>query len=201
MPLRPAKRQAIIEAARAVFGRLGYVRAGTDAIAAEANVSTRTLYNHFPTKQDLFTTVLVEGATAVADAFVVRMAALPPDRDAESTVLGIARALAAHRLDFPQHFATARHADVESEHLATDTIDARHAAGPERVRAAVAARLAQLSARGLVDLADPGQAADQLILLVAGAVAFQQNPGADDVAGIVAAGVHTFLYGHLPRAS
>jgi AcrR family transcriptional regulator len=199
MPLRPAKRQAIITAARAVFSRLGYVRAGTDAIAAAANVSTRTLYNHFPTKLDLFSTVLIEDGAAIAEAFVERMSALPPDRDAESTVLGIARALAAHRLDFPQHFATARHAEVESEHLPTDTIDAWQAAGPEQVRAAVAARLAQLSARGLLDITDPGQAADQLILLVAGAVAFQQNPGADDVAGIVAAGVHTFLYGHLPR--
>jgi AcrR family transcriptional regulator len=198
MPPRPAKRRAIIDAARAVFGRLGYVRAGTDAIAAEANVSTRTLYNHFPTKLDLFTTVLVEGGTTIADAFAERMAALPPDQDAESTVLGIARALAAHRLDFPQHFATARHAEVESEHLPTDTIDAWQAAGPEQVRAAVAARLAQLGARGLLDIADPGQAADQLILLVAGAVALQHHPGTD-IKGIVATGVHTFLYGHLPR--
>jgi AcrR family transcriptional regulator len=198
MPPRPAKRRAIIDAARAVFGRLGYVRAGTDAIAAEANVSTRTLYNHFPTKLDLFTTVLVEGGTTIADAFAQRMAALPPDRDAESTVLGIARALAAHRLDFPQHFATARHAEVESEHLPTDTIDAWQAAGPEQVRAAVAARLAQLGARGLLDIADPAQAADQLILLVAGAVALQHHPGTD-IKGIVATGVHTFLYGHLPR--
>jgi len=198
MPLRPAKRQAIITAARAVFSRLGYVRAGTDAIAAEANVSTRTLYNHFSTKLDLFTTVLVEGGTTIADAFVERMAALPPDQDAESTVLGIARALAAHRLDFPQHFATARHAEVESEHLPADTIDAWQAAGPEQVRAAVAARLAQLGARGLLDIADPAQAADQLILLVAGAVALQHHPGTD-IKGIVATGVHTFLYGHLPR--
>jgi AcrR family transcriptional regulator len=161
-------------------------------------VSTRTLYNHFPTKLDLFTTVLVEGGTTIADAFAERMAALPPDRDAESTVLGIARALAAHRLDFPQHFATARHAEVESEHLPTDTIDAWQAAGPEQVRAAVAARLAQLGARGLLDIADPAQAADQLILLVAGAVALQHHPGTD-IKGIVATGVHTFLYGHLPR--
>src|SRR5882757_5978684 len=198
MPPRPANRRAIIDAARAVFGRLGYIRTSTDAIAAEANVSTRTLYNHFPTKLDLFTTVLVEGGTTIADAFVERMATLPPDRDAESTVLGIARALAAHRLDFPQHFATARHAEVESEHLPTDTIDAWQAAGPEQVRAAVAARLAQLGARGLLDIADPAQAADQLILLVAGAVALQHHPGTD-IKGIVATGVHTFLYGHLPR--
>jgi AcrR family transcriptional regulator len=199
MPLRPAKRKAIVDAARAVFARLGYVRAGTDAIAAEANVSTRTLYNHFPTKLDLFTTVLVEGGAHIADGFAERMAALPPDQDAETTVRGIARALAAHRLDFPQHFATARHAEVESEHLAADTITAWQAAGPEQVRAAVATQLAQLSTRGLLDIADPGTAADQLILLVAGAVAFQHQPRTEDVAAIVAAGVHTFLYGHLPR--
>jgi len=60
------------------------------------------------------------------------------------------------------NFATARHAEVESEHLPTDTIDAWQAAGPEQVRAAVATRLAQLGARGLLDIArPPGQAADQ----------------------------------------
>jgi AcrR family transcriptional regulator len=52
-----------MRAARAVFARLGYTRASTELIAGEAGVSTRTLYNHFATKDELFRSVLIEGAT------------------------------------------------------------------------------------------------------------------------------------------
>ncbi|MFD2415452.1 TetR family transcriptional regulator [Amycolatopsis pigmentata] len=39
-----------------------------EVIAAEAEVSTRTIYNHFENKEQLFSTVLTERATQVADA-------------------------------------------------------------------------------------------------------------------------------------
>ena len=68
------KRGAIERAARAVFGRLGYARASIDQIAAEAGVSTRTLYNHFGDKLGLFSQVLVDGAAEVADTFEQRLA-------------------------------------------------------------------------------------------------------------------------------
>lgn len=51
---QPAKRQAILEAAVAVFLREGYTRASVDAIADEAHVSKQTVYNHFGDKQRLF---------------------------------------------------------------------------------------------------------------------------------------------------
>ena len=52
--------------------RLGYTRASIDAIAAAAEVSTRTIYKHFANKEELFATVLEASATEVADAFVER---------------------------------------------------------------------------------------------------------------------------------
>ncbi|MFI1333624.1 TetR/AcrR family transcriptional regulator [Streptomyces sp. NPDC020845] len=51
---QPAKRQAILEAAVAVFLREGYTRASVDVIADEAHVSKQTVYNHFGDKQRLF---------------------------------------------------------------------------------------------------------------------------------------------------
>ncbi|MEU9789582.1 TetR/AcrR family transcriptional regulator [Streptomyces sparsogenes] len=51
---QPAKRQAILEAAVAVFLREGYTRASVDVIADEARVSKQTVYNHFGDKQRLF---------------------------------------------------------------------------------------------------------------------------------------------------
>ncbi|APR81490.1 Transcriptional regulator, TetR family protein [Minicystis rosea] len=57
----PAKRAAIVEAAKRVFLREGFSRASVDAIAAEAEVSKQTIYNHFGDKERLFFAV-IEGA-------------------------------------------------------------------------------------------------------------------------------------------
>ncbi|KUJ64402.1 TetR family transcriptional regulator [Streptomyces albus subsp. albus] len=51
---QPAKRQAILDAAVAVFLREGYQRASVDAIACAAGVSKQTVYNHFGDKERLF---------------------------------------------------------------------------------------------------------------------------------------------------
>ena len=53
-----AKRDQILTGARRVFLRDGFAGASTDAIAAEAKVSKRTLYVYYPSKEDLFVDVL-----------------------------------------------------------------------------------------------------------------------------------------------
>lgn len=45
------RRQQLLRAAAAVFGRLGYHETTTNAIAAEADVSPATLYQFFPNKE------------------------------------------------------------------------------------------------------------------------------------------------------
>ena len=55
---RADKGLAIMRAARAVFARDGYSRASIDVIAAAADVSTRTIYNHFASKEQLAVEVL-----------------------------------------------------------------------------------------------------------------------------------------------
>jgi TetR/AcrR family transcriptional repressor of mexJK operon len=52
------KREQILAGAQRVFLRDGFVGASTDAIAAEAGVSKRTLYSYFPGKEELFAGVL-----------------------------------------------------------------------------------------------------------------------------------------------
>ncbi|MFT3776022.1 MAG: TetR/AcrR family transcriptional regulator [Minicystis sp.] len=54
----PAKRAAIVEAAKRVFLREGFSRASVDAIAAEGAVSKQTIYNHFGDKERLFFAVI-----------------------------------------------------------------------------------------------------------------------------------------------
>ena len=52
------KTQAIIKAACHYFLQYGYNGATTDLIQKKAGVSKATLYNHFPTKESLFASVV-----------------------------------------------------------------------------------------------------------------------------------------------
>jgi len=57
-PRARAKRDQILDGARRVFLRDGFAATSTDAIAAEARVSKRTLYAYYPSKEELFVDVL-----------------------------------------------------------------------------------------------------------------------------------------------
>src|SRR5277367_2642966 len=56
--LTDRKRDAIISAAIEEFLATGYDATSMDRIAARANVSKRTVYNHFPSKEVLFAAIL-----------------------------------------------------------------------------------------------------------------------------------------------
>jgi AcrR family transcriptional regulator len=157
------KRGAIERAARVVFGRLGYARASIDQIAAEAGVSTRTLYNHFGDKLGLFSRVLVDGATEVADAFEQRVAVEPPDP--QRALMILAGAIVAHRAQFPEHFALVSRLNAERDQFPEELVAAWLAAGPRRVRALLEGRLAQIASAAGVQLRDPRAAARHLVAL------------------------------------
>jgi TetR/AcrR family transcriptional regulator, mexJK operon transcriptional repressor len=59
-PRARAKRDQILAGARRVFLRHGFAAASTDAIAAEAKVSKRTLYVYYPSKEELFAGIMRE---------------------------------------------------------------------------------------------------------------------------------------------
>lgn len=52
----------IVDAAHLMFWRNGFVRASLDDIACEAQVTKRTLYQHFRSKDDLMAAVLVQAS-------------------------------------------------------------------------------------------------------------------------------------------
>lgn len=68
------KRGHILVAAKDVFAREGFSKAGMEQVARDAGVSTATLYAHFPSKAELFRVVVEE--TIDDHAAAVRQSAL-----------------------------------------------------------------------------------------------------------------------------
>jgi TetR/AcrR family transcriptional regulator of autoinduction and epiphytic fitness len=66
LKLTDRKRQAIVDAAIAEFRSTGFESTSMDKIAASAGVSKRTVYNHFPSKDELFAQILHELWTSIA---------------------------------------------------------------------------------------------------------------------------------------
>ncbi|RAU49483.1 MULTISPECIES: TetR/AcrR family transcriptional regulator [unclassified Pseudomonas] len=87
-PKDPAKRQAILEAAKNLFIRNGYANTSMDAVAAEAGVSKLTVYSHFTDKETLFSAAVVARCEEQVPELFVDMA---PTASAEKVLLGIAR--------------------------------------------------------------------------------------------------------------
>lgn len=85
------KRRAIVAAARGIFVKHGY-DAGVDLIADAAGVSKVTIYNHFGSKEQLFTEVIGEAfEQAVGDAPGAALSSLPDDGDLRETLTAVAR--------------------------------------------------------------------------------------------------------------
>jgi TetR/AcrR family transcriptional regulator of autoinduction and epiphytic fitness len=58
--LTDRKRDAIVQAAIAEFREHGFAGTSMDRVAAVAEVSKRTVYNHFPSKDELFSAILLQ---------------------------------------------------------------------------------------------------------------------------------------------
>jgi AcrR family transcriptional regulator len=201
---RADKYRAIIRAARTVFGREGYPRTTIDAIAAEAGVSSRTIYNHFEGKEQLFSAVLHASAAQVADGFSAKIAKIGNSPLAETdpahdlNVLGYA--FAALRLDFPEHFAMVEQIIAEAQHFPPEMIDAWQDAGPRRVQQEIARRLQQLARDGLLNVSSPPRAAIHFMALTTAGMTTGRYGSApltgEQLTENVQAGVDAFLNGY-----
>jgi AcrR family transcriptional regulator len=200
---QPDKRQAIISGALTLFARDGYTRASLDAIAAEAGVSNRTIYNHFNDKADLFQAVIQESTQRVADTMtdlIDRHLGKIADLESDLADLGLAF-LSLLTSGLAPHFALVRQINAETEHIPPAALKLWQDTGPGRVKRHLAGRLREIADRGQLHIDDPARAAGHLMLLVS---AENLNDRATlhndaEVTAMVAAGVHTFLHGHLPR--
>ncbi|AXT25642.1 TetR family transcriptional regulator [Ruegeria sp. AD91A] len=67
-----SKRTQIIEAAVAEFQEKGFAAASMDRISARAEVSKRTLYKYFESKENLFRSIVVELSSRFAEVLEIR---------------------------------------------------------------------------------------------------------------------------------
>lgn len=195
-----SKQQDLLDGALRVFARDGYSRASIQSLAAEAGVSTRTIYNMYGNKDALFRAVIIDSATRVADRQIAQLDEIfAVAKDVRTALTRFAHAWTESDPVTEPHFAMMRQIDADIEHIDSDVLKAWRDAGPKRVRGAIARHLAALAASGHLHLGDSDLAAAQLVLLTAGALGpLAATRDADEV---INSGIDVFLaaYGSLPR--
>ncbi|MCT2583912.1 TetR/AcrR family transcriptional regulator [Actinophytocola gossypii] len=86
-------RRALVDAAMRLFDEQGYDETSVAAIAAAAEVSTRTFFTHFPTKDDVFFASNDEGIDAALGVLATRAAG---ERPLDVLVRAVERMSVAH---------------------------------------------------------------------------------------------------------
>ncbi len=195
----PEKRRAIAQAARTVFGREGFTRASVDAIAAEAGVSKRTIYNHYADKEQLFLSVILEGSALVADTHMrIAERHLRKILNLEEDLISYGMEWASSPTAFTDHFALVRTIQAEASHIPPAVLEAWQNAGPRAFQHELARYLRAIGDRGLLTITDEQEAANHFNLLTFVNVVSKSFYGAipvaeDEIADLVIAGVRAFL--------
>lgn len=199
---RAHKRESILNGALRVFARDGFSRATVEDIAAEASVSTRTIYNHFHDKSDLFTAVMHVSANRVAEAQIAIMTShLRRVIDIEADLVEFALDWVSPMPDYTDHAALVTQINAGRDHIPPAAIEAWRAAGPQRVLRELGSRFANLADQGLLAAVDPVRAARHFAALMPtpNPPSHVYDASRDDLATQVSHAVHAFLHGHLPR--
>jgi TetR/AcrR family transcriptional repressor of mexJK operon len=154
-----AKREAIIKAARDLFATQPFDLVTMEAVAARACVSKMTVYSHFHDKETLFETIvlatsdqMIRALTAPERAGGLREQLICVGTVVLGVLLGSDICTMAHTLP-----AALR----ENRALA----DRFYAAGPGRVRSALARIIGAAAEHGELEVDDPDRAADDLVSL------------------------------------
>jgi TetR/AcrR family transcriptional regulator, mexJK operon transcriptional repressor len=195
------KGEAIAQAALRLFLRDGYERTSVDAIAAEAGVSKRTIYNRYTDKENLFRSVL-------QDMFTDSMAAFARMADAHLTdVTDVGRDLTAFLMDSavtltlaPDRIALIRLILTEAPYFPALL---RRERGHEGMHATLARVLGRLVEAGKLAVTDPDEAAEHLFALTLGRASnesmFSGGKLSDaEVDRIITGGVRVFLRAYGP---
>jgi TetR/AcrR family transcriptional repressor of mexJK operon len=154
-----AKREAIIKAARSLFSSQPFDLVTMEAVAARADVSKMTVYSHFRDKETLFETIVL----AASDQMIDALAAPGPDGGLRERLIAVGTVVLGVILGTDT--CTMAHTLPAALRANRALADRFYAAGPGRVRAALAAIIAASAGRGELAVDDAGRAADDLVSL------------------------------------
>jgi TetR/AcrR family transcriptional repressor of mexJK operon len=198
-PKDNAKRQAIIAAARGLFASQPFDLVTMEAVAAQAKVSKMTVYSHFHDKETLFETIVA----ATADQMIGALSA--PDQGD-----GLRERLNAVGTTFlsvilGSDICTMAHTLPGALRGNPALANRFYAAGPGRVRGALAAMIAGGAECGELTVDDPNQAADDIVSLWEGnmpakiAFGLAELSTPDDIGRRAARGTDVFLRAYRVR--
>ena len=167
-PKDPAKRQAILEAAKTLFLRHGYASISMDAIAAEAGVSKLTVYSHFNDKETLFSAAVQARCEEQLPEYLFELPEGAP----------IERVLEAIGLNFCELINSHESIELHRVMVTLATQDAAlsrmfYEAGPQRVLVEMERLLRKADARGQLRLGNPQTAAEHFLCLLKGVANFR----------------------------
>ncbi len=158
----PAKREAIIAAAKQAFFDDGYAAAGIEAIAARAGVSKVTVYSHFGDKRGLFAAAVESECENIRGQLLFDEGQGPlRERLLAFGYSMIAFLSRPEMVRFEQRIA----AEVERE---PELGECFLEAGPRRMHRALAGLLEREQARGNLQMDHPMQAAEHLAAMCKG---------------------------------
>jgi TetR/AcrR family transcriptional regulator, mexJK operon transcriptional repressor len=200
------KRTAILAAARDLFVRQGVDRVSMDAVAAQAGVSKRTVYDYFGDKRRLFLAILADASESLNASARTALDAHLPDPAKITTVPQLEQALTALAVELGTTIVgsadyAAAFALVAQQRLQTPTTEDDVVTAP--VEDVLSERFAQLADAGLLETGDPRLATAHfgaLTLLLA--YNAQPNPANADparVRQIMVDGVHAFIRAYAKR--
>ncbi|MEM1275610.1 MAG: TetR/AcrR family transcriptional regulator [Pseudomonadota bacterium] len=159
MALLAEKRGKIIDAAVAEFRERGFAGASMDRVATRAEVSKRTVYNHFESKEALFRAILDLMAESCNAAFAVTYV---PGTPIEDQIRGLGWA-EGKLLTSPDFMKLARM--VMGETMRDPELAAEMNCKLERI-AAFQEFMEAAAADGALAIDDPARAADQFLGLI-----------------------------------
>jgi TetR/AcrR family transcriptional regulator, mexJK operon transcriptional repressor len=195
------KGEAIAAAALRLFLRDGYERTSVDAIAAEAGVSKRTIYNRYRDKENLFLSVLRDTYNSMMATFRgIADKHLGEVTDVQQDLTAFAIEVALTMTTAPDRIALVRLIMSEAPFFPALI---RAEQEPTTMHGSITAYLARLAGEGRLAITDPTEAAEHLIALTVNQInartMFGVVPVSDaEVERIVSGGVAAFVRAYRP---
>ena len=197
---RQQRRVQVLDAAREVFVALGYHGAGMDDIAVQAGVSKPVLYQHFPSKLDLYLDLLDAG---IDELLAQADAAVRSTTDNKQRVRATMQAYFAFVDDSRGAFRLVFESDLTNEPAVRERVDRANLEMARKIAAVIAEDTGLSDAQALL-LGSGMQGMAQVAArqwLQQGSVRLPREEAADLIAALAWRGIRGFPLSHPPEAS